>query len=199
MAARDRIIDAAERLFVERGFAGTTVGDVQIAAGLTAGSGALYKHFASKEELFAACVDRLVTGNRRHIEAGAELPDLDLRATLQAMAEAGLDRLDEQRPLIRMVFHDADRFPELRNRFRDDAVQPTYAAFAAWIRGEQRRGVIRDDVDARAAAAVLIGSVVAYEFTRTLVDEPPARVSRRRFVDSWVSTAAALLGVAPRG
>lgn len=192
MRARDRILEAATDLFVAQGFAGTTVADVQTAAGLTAGSGALYKHFASKEELFAACVEQALVGNEEHIATGPERHD-DLRTTLRAMVEAGLEHLREQRPLIRMLFHDADRFPPLRDRFRDEGIQPTYAAFAAWITGEQDRGRMRRDVDARAAAAVLIGAVVAYEFTITLVGEAPAKVPLRRFVDTWVDTASALL------
>jgi AcrR family transcriptional regulator len=179
------------------GFTGTTVADVQTAAGLTAGSGALYKHFSSKEELFAACVDRAIADNAEHVAAGEALIERDLRATLRAMADTGLDRLGSQRPLIRMLFHDGERFPALRDRFRDEGVQPTYAAFAAWVKGEQERGRIRQDIDARATAAVLLGAAVAYEFTNTLVGEPPAKVPRQRFVDAWVETAASLLEVRP--
>ncbi len=199
MTAKDRIIDAAAGLFVARGYAGTTVGDVQTAAGLTAGSGALYKHFSSKEELFGACVERAIADNAMHIASGEELVDRDLRATLRAMARAGLSRLRIQRPLIRMLFHDGDRFPELRDRFRDEGVQPMYAAFAAWVKAEQAEGRVRPEVDARAAAATLIGSVVAYEFTETLVGQPPARVSEKRFVDTWVATAARLLEISSDG
>lgn len=199
MKAKDRIIEAAAELFVARGFAATTVADVQTAAGLTAGSGALYKHFSSKDELFAACVERAIADNALHIASGEELVERDLRATLRAMASAGLARLRTQRPLIRMLFHDGDRFPELRDRFRDEGVQPMYAAFAAWIKSEQAEGGVRSDVDARAAAAALIGSVVAYEFTETLVGQPPAKVSEKRFIDTWVATAAALLETSSDG
>jgi AcrR family transcriptional regulator len=197
VAARDRIVEAASELFVSRGFTGTTVADVQTAAGLTAGSGALYKHFSSKEDLFAACVERAIADNAAHIASGEELVRGDLRATLRAMAIAGLARLRAQRPLMRMLFHDGERFPALRDRFRDEGVQPMYAAFAAWIKGEQAQGRIGPDVDRRAAAAVLIGSVVAYEFTENLVGEPPAKVSEKRFIDTWVAAAARLLEIRP--
>ena len=197
MAAKDRILEAASELFVSQGFAGTTVADVQTAAGLTAGSGALYKHFSSKEELFAACVERAIADNALHVETGDDVVHDDLRATLRAMAVAGFGRLRNQRPLMRMLFHEGERFPTLRDRFRDEGVQPTYAAFAAWIKGEQAIGRVAPDVDARAAAAVLIGSVVAYEFTENLVGEPPAKVLEKRFIDTWVATAAQLLEVRP--
>jgi len=48
---RERILDAAARLFRERGFEGVTVAQIMSAAGLT--HGAFYGHFASKEDLIA--------------------------------------------------------------------------------------------------------------------------------------------------
>ena len=53
---RDRILDAAERLFAERGYSGTAVRDIAAAVGLNAAS--LYNHFAGKEELYEAVLDR---------------------------------------------------------------------------------------------------------------------------------------------
>ncbi|TNC09687.1 TetR family transcriptional regulator, partial [Methylobacterium terricola] len=48
---RRRILDAAGRLFREKGFAAVTVAEVMEAAGLT--HGGFYGHFASKEDLAA--------------------------------------------------------------------------------------------------------------------------------------------------
>src|SRR5947209_7757695 len=47
-ATRDRLVVEAMRLFAERGFRATTVGDIEAAAGLVPRSGGLYKHFAPK-------------------------------------------------------------------------------------------------------------------------------------------------------
>ncbi len=47
-----RIVDAAARMFRERGIESTSVADVMKAAGMT--HGGFYRHFASKEELVAA-------------------------------------------------------------------------------------------------------------------------------------------------
>lgn len=54
---RDALVTAAMVLFAERGYDGTSVADIQTAVGLTGGSGALYKHFASKEAVLEAGVD----------------------------------------------------------------------------------------------------------------------------------------------
>ena len=52
----ERILDAAEALFAERGFAGTTLRDVAGAVGIRTPS--LYNHFAGKDELYAAVLER---------------------------------------------------------------------------------------------------------------------------------------------
>ena len=55
---RQRIIAEAMRLFGEQGYAATTVAQVEAAAGLSPGSGSLYRHFPSKRALLAEGVRR---------------------------------------------------------------------------------------------------------------------------------------------
>ena len=52
----ERILDAAEALFAEHGYAGTTLRDVARAADLRIPS--LYNHFESKEALYSAVLER---------------------------------------------------------------------------------------------------------------------------------------------
>ena len=55
---RERILDAAERLFSERGFDGTSIRDVTADAGVNLA--AVHYHFGSKEDLLRAVLDRVV-------------------------------------------------------------------------------------------------------------------------------------------
>ena len=52
----ERILDAAEALFAERGYAGATLRDVATEVGLRTPS--LYNHFPNKESLYAAVLER---------------------------------------------------------------------------------------------------------------------------------------------
>jgi AcrR family transcriptional regulator len=52
----ERILDSAEALFAEHGYAGTTLRDVATRVGLRTPS--LYNHFPSKESLYAAVLER---------------------------------------------------------------------------------------------------------------------------------------------
>ncbi len=62
-----RILDAAEELFAERGYAGTTLRQIATRVGLRNPS--LYNHFPSKESLYAAVLER---GLRPVLEALSE-------------------------------------------------------------------------------------------------------------------------------
>lgn len=58
LATRDRILDAAEHVFFEKGVSHTSLADIAQHAGVT--RGAIYWHFASKSELFDAMFDRVL-------------------------------------------------------------------------------------------------------------------------------------------
>lgn len=57
-ATRAELLKFGTELFAERGYAGTSLGDIAQRAGLT--KGAIYHHFRGKEEIFAAVVEEVL-------------------------------------------------------------------------------------------------------------------------------------------
>ncbi|WP_374445274.1 TetR family transcriptional regulator [Stella sp.] len=82
---RRRIVEAAARLFRERGFSGVGVAEIMAAAGLT--HGGFYGHFRSKEDLARvacrAAIDQATEGWRQRAAGHPEAP-------LAALADAYL-------------------------------------------------------------------------------------------------------------
>lgn len=62
------ILDAAERLFVERGFAATTIEDLSTEADVAIGS--IYAHFGSKDGVYEGLVDRALALDAAYVEEG---------------------------------------------------------------------------------------------------------------------------------
>ncbi len=62
------ILDAAERLFLDRGYTATTMDDLSDAADVAVGS--LYAHFGGKEGVYSALVDRALELDKRYSEEG---------------------------------------------------------------------------------------------------------------------------------
>jgi TetR/AcrR family transcriptional regulator len=101
-ATRERILDAAEALFAENGLAGTAVRDIARDVGLTAAS--LYNHFAGKQELYEAVLER---GVRPLIEMIQEMPSdsaaMDSRLEL---IDRIMHHLGSRPHLPRLVHHE---------------------------------------------------------------------------------------------
>jgi AcrR family transcriptional regulator len=94
---RRRILDRAAGLFLERGYAATSLRHIAAAAGMKAGS--LYYHFSSKEALLEAILLRgiEVMVDAFH-QASAASRDLDGRARVVAHVRAHLAALFENGP-----------------------------------------------------------------------------------------------------
>lgn len=66
-ARKDLILDAAQHLFVSKGFQATTVEDILTATGIAKGT--LYYHFAGKDQVLAALIERTVARVAQHAQA----------------------------------------------------------------------------------------------------------------------------------
>jgi AcrR family transcriptional regulator len=96
----ERILDTAERLFAERGYAGTHLRDVAEAAGLRIPS--LYNHFAGKDALYAAVLERGIAPVLEALSESIEQPDADRGR----FAEKMLAILGQRPNLARLVMHE---------------------------------------------------------------------------------------------
>jgi AcrR family transcriptional regulator len=64
-ASREKIMNAAQKLFARRGFEGISIRDIAKAVGMTTAS--LYYHFPSKEEIFVAVHGRSLENVQREV------------------------------------------------------------------------------------------------------------------------------------
>ena len=130
---RERILDAAERLFAERGFEGTTLRHVAARVGIRNPS--LYNHFASKELLYAAVLDR---GIRPVLELLASITSRDGRADSREIVERVMDVLARYPNLPRLVQHETLSGGQRLTPMLRDWIVPIFArSFQA---AEQRDG-----------------------------------------------------------
>lgn len=116
---RMTILDAAERVFCERGVAQATLEQVARAAGVT--RGAFYWHFKDKEDVLSALHDRFKPPQVALLEAAAEEGHLD---PLQLLETTGVEFLglfegDESRQRMYAILSSADATSSAAARHRD--------------------------------------------------------------------------------
>jgi AcrR family transcriptional regulator len=94
---RDRIYNAALKLFRKRGFDATTMRDIATAAGMSLG--AAYHYFPSKDAIVLAYYDRVSQEHTRRVSAEAT-NDKPLAARLAIALHSKIDILRDDRPLM---------------------------------------------------------------------------------------------------
>jgi AcrR family transcriptional regulator len=114
--SREAIIQAAEHLFLERGFGSVSMDELAEAAAVARRT--LYNQFASKEEIFREMLLR-VSGQLE----GAFPPGIETRGDVEnvlrliARAIFGLHKQPEYLGFLRMVVADARQFPWIADEF----------------------------------------------------------------------------------
>jgi len=191
--ARERVLAAAMQLFSERGFAGTTITQIERAAGLSPGSGGLYRHFPSKRAILEAGVASSIASNAGLVSLITDadrLPSLPLRDRLLTLARAGLRRLEEEGDLNRLVMRDLSQFPDLLAQAGQDDIGRIFRAFAGWL---QAQPDVAADSDWEAIAMVLMGAVTHFWIMCEIFGEHPAGIDEDRYLTAAANLAAALL------
>src|SRR4051794_16279053 len=186
-STRERIVAEALRLFADRGYAATSVAEIEAASGLSPGAGGLYRHFRSKEEVLGAAVREHISRTKEQLstyldQAGA-LHDQPLDARLGLACQVGLAKMREEQDLIRVLFRDLDQFPGLVAEMREGIVNPLYDGIATWLSAQPELADTGEDWPA--IAAILGGAVVNYWLANESLYEPPKRIDEERFVNAW--------------
>jgi AcrR family transcriptional regulator len=186
---RERILDAALRLFATRGYEATSIGEIEQAAGLVPRSGGLYKHFPSKRALIdAALVERFTMLDS--IDERIELMPLgDLPAELTLLARLALEELESEQLLCRLVMKEGDRFPELGDAFHAGIVDRGHRIAIAWLRNRTAT-LDRELPDVEATAQVMTDALVGYVLQETIFGNRTTRVGRERLINAWTRIVA---------
>ncbi|NJB69259.1 AcrR family transcriptional regulator [Desulfobaculum xiamenense] len=160
---RQKILEAAARLFSERGFANTPTSLLAREAGISEGS--IYRHFSSKDEIFL----QLVREVRMRFETSLReaLEDVQCRGGLEQVScvlevYAGFVRENERS--FSLIFRDA---PNRAGR-GDDEVQMQLQAIHDFIldtitkglTAASAEGAVRGDIDIRTTAAMVCSLVL---------------------------------------
>jgi AcrR family transcriptional regulator len=177
---RDRILDAAMRLLLEKGYTKTTMSHVAREASV--GRGTVYWHFTSKDDLFFNLLER-ETAN--------------IEGDMPRLLETDLPALEKLETLIRGFFQLYSEVPNMLRAFMsvltgsDEQMQQRLLAYFSSIYGRydalieglleaaKEDGDVRADLDSRvvAAAIVVMLDAMFIQIHFGLVEDDPERLA----------------------
>ena len=151
---RTRILDAAIRVFAERGYHEARVGDIAEDAGVA--HGLLYHYFASKDDvlrtIFVENWGQLIA--RFRAVEGADEPAGE---KLEGIAKILLRTWRNDPALVTVMVREVARSHQLQDRV--DEVREAFAIVQRIVEEGQAEGVFRRDVDARLASWLFYGGL----------------------------------------
>src|ERR1700732_913657 len=152
-ASRERLLAAARRLFIKRGYHATRPQDIARAADV--GHGTFYLHFADKRACFLAFAEAAraeIEGFVRERLAAAEGIEAQLRALLEALMDYAARHPGVIKAALSGVSVISSEAPD-----GEGLIDRWAAQWAAQIRAGARAGAIRADYDAEIVGHAIVG------------------------------------------
>jgi AcrR family transcriptional regulator len=191
MAAEERrlqIVRVAMRLFSERGFRGTTTKEIAHAAGVS--EAIIFRHFATKEELYTAIIDYKACGGLgacppagesghpiiEKIRAcvGDAMERRDDREVFRRIALTMMEHHHADQDFLRLLLYSALEGHQLAQIFWDKNVRVVYDFLGGYVRERQREGAIRD-LDPFLVVRAFNGAIVHHSLNKILWERDAAR------------------------
>lgn len=171
--ATGRILDAAERLFAEKGFEGTSINAIATAS--HASKANVFHHFGSKEGLYQAMLGRLARDRLELLKAICP-GDKQARETHEE-SSAGLERF------LRVIYNDMLEHPAREQLFMRElldadgerinllaaSIEEGLMYETGQIREAQQAGVMRDDIDPMMVPLLIHGVHMLHRLLRPLM------------------------------
>ncbi|CAN5753948.1 hypothetical protein BH24ACI3_BH24ACI3_07560 [soil metagenome] len=185
---RETIVAAAIGLFAQHGFSGTTTKKIAKAAGVS--EAMVFRHFASKEELYGAILHSKSREDGLHQfpwEANADLIEAlaakDDRAVFYHLALHALRKHESDIPFMRLLFFSALEEHDLAERFFSEFVSKVYEFIGQYIAERQKDGALRE-VNPRIIVRAFLGMLIHHSLNNILWDR------ERRLLDITNEEAA---------
>jgi AcrR family transcriptional regulator len=173
MAGEERrlqILRVAMRLFSQRGFRGTTTKEIALAAGVS--EAMVFRHFATKEELYSAILDHKAclheTMEPLQVVAKA-VAAKDDRAVFEGLALDALNQHDFDPQFHRLLLHSALEEHELAQMFWEKFVKRVYRSLSGYIRQRQRDGAMVD-IEPLVVVRAFVGMIIHHSLNNNLWD-----------------------------
>jgi AcrR family transcriptional regulator len=178
-ARKDELIEAAERLFVEKGYDNTAVTDIVKAVGVAQGT--FYYHFKSKEDVLGAIIIKSLEAVGRVISDTVNRTDLTAPKKLSAVIRAAFDTITGKQGLLESLHRPGNAL--IHDKMKRITIDILVPLMARLVEEGKQDGDF--DVPYPREAAELVLAAVAYSFDHpTLLSDPGHRACMKVALES---------------
>lgn len=191
------ILEAALKVFAEKGFAASRMDDIARSAGVTKGT--IYLYFASKEDVFNTLVHESIGTTLADVAQQAAVYDGPIREflTMFYATIAEVIRKGERAVLPKIIIAESGNFPELARFYREEVIDRAMGLFSDLLARAMAKGELRQmpvqDVARLVAAPVTLSIIWRTTFERFDSES----LDYERFFATHVDVL--LRGLAPEG
>jgi AcrR family transcriptional regulator len=168
---RLQILGVAMKLFSQRGFRGTTTKEIAAAAGVS--EAMVFRHFATKEDLYTAILDYKACAsgmqNPRDLVTDA-IRMKDDRAVFEGLAHGLMCHHQNDTEFLRLLTHSALEEHQLADMFWETTVRGMYNFLGAYIRERQHDGAFAE-MDTAIVVRSFVGMIIHHSLNNTLWDK----------------------------
>ncbi|MGB8648784.1 MAG: TetR/AcrR family transcriptional regulator [Anaerolineae bacterium] len=191
---REQIIEAALRVFAQKGFARATNKDIAREAGIT--PGLIYHYFASKQALLKASIE-LYSPVQVTRSVPPEMLDLPVDALLRSLLKQILDLVEDDKfmRVMRVFLSELIHNPQV-SPLGIPAIQEGTQFLADYLAMKMERGELRR-ADPNLATQVIMGSVMDIVLRRQILRDPVVLQYSHEQIAEEITTLA-LQGLIPR-
>jgi AcrR family transcriptional regulator len=191
--AHNDVLEAASRLFAERGIDATSMDAIAAASGVSKAT--IYKHWPDKDALCLEVLSRI----HGHDAPSPSRRTGDLRADLLAVLvhEPPPEFAEVRSRMTPHLVSYGIRNPEFGKAWRLRVLEPPRTELAGLLRHARAQGTLSTTVDVEVAMAMLLGPLF-YRHIMGMVDRPISSRLPENVVDAFLKSQAGATGVAGR-
>ena len=155
---RDKILEAALRLFSKEGYLGATTRMIAMEAGIAEVT--LFRYFPSKEKLF----EETLKAHSFLPELRGLLPEITemtYESALAVIAKRFFEALIRRKDIIKIIHAEIQRYPEKIHKIQHSFSDEVHKVLALYFSGMQKKGVLRE-FDTEYAARLFFGMFYSY-------------------------------------
>ena len=166
---RDKILQAAQKLFARNGYDGTTTKELAEKAGIAEGT--LFRHFTNKKAILVEVATQgwidLLT------DLLTELSEMASYEAISHVMYKRMLRLGDNYDMMRVCFMEVQLHQDLRDRIQSEVIEKMTDVAEAFFQTAMERGVYRK-MNPRVIAQVFLGMFVVAGFSHETIAQPVA-------------------------